>query len=315
MKVVFMGTPDFSVPSLEVLVNGGHQVAAVITQPDKPKGRGKEMQPTPVKAAAQAHGIPVWQPEKVKNNEELFAALKKIAPDVIVVIAFGQLLPREILELPPFGCINIHASLLPKYRGAAPIQWAIIDGEQETGITTMYMEEGLDTGDMLLKTVVPIEAEDTGGSLQEKLSRAGGPLILATLKGLEAGTLSRTPQTGDTCYARILEKSMGDIDWSKDAASIERLIRGLSPWPSAYSSLGGKTVKFWKASVISGEEEGEAQLPGTIVSVEKDHFTVQTGKGLLAVEALQLEGKKRMDAAAFLRGYPLKAGEAFTKKS
>lgn len=315
MKIVFMGTPDFSVPSLLALIKAGHEVAGVVTQPDKPKGRGKEMQMTPVKAAALEHDIPVFQPERVKNNSEFFEKMKEIAPDAIVVIAFGQILPREILELPKYGCINIHASLLPKYRGAAPIQWVIIDGEKETGITTMYMEEGLDTGDMLLKTVIPIEKEETGGSLHDKLSEAGGPLILETLKGLEEGVLERTPQRGESCYAKILTKSLGDIDWSMDAEAIERLIRGLSPWPSAYSHLGNKTVKIWKAAVLPEEEEGERKEPGTIVSIAKDSFSVQTGKGLLAVKELQLEGKKRMDTAAFLRGYSISEGEVLERRS
>lgn len=312
MKIVFMGTPDFSVPALEALVSAGHEVAAVVTQPDKPKGRGKEMQMTPVKTAALSHGIQVFQPQRVKNNPEFLEQLKTIGPDVIVVIAFGQILPREILELPPCGCINIHASLLPKYRGAAPIQWVIIDGEKETGITTMYMEEGLDTGDMLLKTVIPIAEDETGGSLHDKLSKAGGALILDTLKGLEAGVIERTPQTGETCYAKMLTKSLGNIDWSMEADAIERLIRGLSPWPSAYSYLDGKTVKIWKAAVDSEVEmeSGDCE-PGTIAAISKDGFSVQTGKGLLMVKELQLEGKKRMDAAAFLRGFTLKAGDKF----
>ncbi len=305
MRLVFMGTPEFSVPALEALIEGGHTVEAVVTQPDKKRGRGKEIQMTPVKEAALAHGIPVWQPARVKKDEEFLAKLKEIDPDVIVVIAFGQILPKEILELPKYGCINIHASLLPKYRGAAPIQWVILDGETETGITTMYMEEGLDTGDMLLKTVIPIEKDETGGSLHDKLAAAGGPLILETLKGLTEGTLKRIPQEGETCYASMLTKELGRIDWTKDAVSLERLIRGLSPWPSAYSSLGGKTVKLWKAEALSAEKKGE---PGTVVSVSRDSFSVQTGDGLLLVRELQLEGKKRMDTAAFLRGCPLHEG-------
>ena len=309
MRLIFMGTPDFSVPALEALIAGGHQVEAVVTQPDKRRGRGKEMQMTPVKTAALSHGIPVLQPEKVKNNPEFLAKVKEICPDAIVVIAFGQILPKEILELPKYGCINIHASLLPKYRGAAPIQWAIIDGEAETGVTTMYMEEGLDTGDMLLKTVVPIEKDETGGSLHDKLAAAGGPLILETLKGLESGALTRMPQVGETCYAKILTKALGNVDWSMDAEAIERLIRGLSPWPSAYSHLDGKTVKLWKAQVCEEDLNGDDVLPGEIVGVSKDSIFVKTGKGLLAVKELQLEGKKRMDAGAFLRGYSLKAGD------
>lgn len=311
MKLVFMGTPEFSVPALLSLIEGGHEVAAAVTQPDKPKGRGKEMQMTPVKEAALAHGIPVFQPEKIRNNEEFLEQLKEINPDAAVVAAFGQLLPKEVLTLPRYGCINIHASLLPKYRGAAPIQWAIIDGEKETGLTTMYMEEGLDTGDMLLKTVIPIEPEETGGSLHDKLAKAGGPLILETLKRLEEGTLERAVQTGETCYAKMLTKALGKVDWSMGAAAIERLIRGLSPWPSAYSRLGKKTVKLWRAEVL-GDVPGidtEGMIPGTVAAVRKDAVLIKTGDGLLAVKELQLEGKKRMDAGAFLRGCPLQAGD------
>ncbi|MCI8465321.1 MAG: methionyl-tRNA formyltransferase [Lachnospiraceae bacterium] len=315
MKLVFMGTPDFAVPALEALIDGGHEVKAVVTQPDKPRGRGKEMQMPPVKKAALNRGISVFQPERIRKNEEFLATLEKISPDVIVVAAFGQLLPEAVLRLPKYGCINIHASLLPKYRGAAPIQWTIIDGETETGITTMYMEEGLDTGDMLLKTVVPIASDETGGSLHDKLAAAGGPLILETLKGLEEGTLKRVPQTGETCYAKMLTKTLGKVDWSMEAILIERLIRGLSPWPGTYSRLGGKTVKFWKAEVCreackSEQGPGESVCePGTVVAVTKDAILVQTGEGLLAVRELQPEGKRRMDAGAFLRGYPVKAGD------
>lgn len=213
MRIVFMGTPDFSVPALKALVEAGHQVIAVVTQPDKPKGRGKEVQMTPVKIQAMEYGIPVYQPAKVREAS-FVEVLKGLEADVYVVIAFGQILPKAVLELPKYGCINIHASLLPKYRGAAPIQWCVIDGERETGITTMMMDVGLDTGDMLEKAVIPIEEKETGGSLHDKLSMAGGDLILSTLKKLEEGTLVRTPQTDEgTCYAKMLTKSLGDIDW------------------------------------------------------------------------------------------------------
>ena len=308
MRLVFMGTPDFSVPALEALIRGGHTVEAVVTQPDKPKGRGGAVQRTPVKEAALAHHIPVWQPAKLRKDPEFLEKLKALDPEVIVVIAFGQILPKEVLELPKYGCINIHASLLPMYRGAAPIQQVILDGQKETGVTTMYMEEGLDTGDMLLKTVVPIAADETGGSLHDKLAEAGGNLILETLKGLEAGTLKRIPQEGETCYVGMITKAQGKIDWTKDAASIERLIRGMTPWPSAYTSLGTKTVKLWKAQVLPQAAEQKAE-PGTVVSVSKDSFSVQTGDGLLLIRELQLEGKKRMETAAFLRGCPLKEGD------
>lgn len=301
-----MGTPDFSVPALEALIEGGHEVLAVVTQPDKPRGRGKEMQFPPVKEAALKYGLRVYQPVKVKNNPEFMELLEETKPDAIVVIAFGQILPKEVLEFPKYGCVNIHASLLPKYRGAAPIQWVIIDGEKETGVTTMMMNEGLDTGDMLLKTIIPIEEKETGGSLFDKLAMAGGPLILETLKGLEAGEITPVPQEGESNYAKILTKTLGNIDWTKDAVSIERLIRGLSPWPSAYTFYGNKTLKIWQADAIPGEGKGEA---GEIVSIGKNSFEIQTGDGLLSVKELQLEGKKRMDAGAFLRGFSLNAGE------
>ena len=320
MRVVFMGTPDFSVPALKALVDGGHEVTAVITQPDKPKGRGKEVQMTPVKLAAMEYGIPVYQPVKIRDPE-FIGRLKEIPADVYVVIAFGQILPKAVLDIPPCGCINIHASLLPKYRGAAPIQWCVIDGEKETGITTMMMDTGLDTGDMLEKTVIPIEEKETGGSLHDKLSLAGGELILSTLKKLEEGTLVPTPQTEEgTCYAKMLTKTMGDIDWSASAVSIERLIRGLNPWPSAYTHWNGKTIKLWAASAVSRTEEeslmaGREDLAdGTVLSSGKKGLFVKTGQGVLSIRELQLEGKKRMDVDAFLRGYAIPEGDVFVKK-
>ena len=325
MRIVFMGTPDFSVPALKALVEVGHQVIAVVTQPDKPKGRGKEVQMTPVKIQAMEYGIPVYQPAKVREAS-VVEVLKGLEADAYVVIAFGQILPKAVLELPKYGCINIHASLLPKYRGAAPIQWCVIDGERETGITTMMMDVGLDTGDMLEKAVIPIEEKETGGSLHDKLSMAGGDLILSTLKKLEEGTLVRTPQTDEgTCYAKMLTKSLGDIDWNQGAVSIERLIRGLNPWPSAYTMWNGKTIKIWAADVIAGREAAEflsesgvpaetGTAPGTVVCSDKRGLVVCTGGGLLSIRELQMEGKKRMDTPAFLRGYPIPAGDMFVKK-
>ena len=325
MRIVFMGTPDFSVPALKALVEAGHQVIAVVTQPDKPKGRGKEVQMTPVKIQAMEYGIPVYQPAKVREAS-FVEVLKGLEADVYVVIAFGQILPKAVLELPKYGCINIHASLLPKYRGAAPIQWCVIDGERETGITTMMMDVGLDTGDMLEKAVIPIEEKETGGSLHDKLSMAGGDLILSTLKKLEEGTLVRTPQTDEgTCYAKMLTKSLGDIDWNQGAVSIERLIRGLNPWPSAYTMWNGKTIKIWAADVIAGREAADflsesgvpaetGTAPGTVVCSDKRGLVVCTGGGLLSIRELQMEGKKRMDTPAFLRGYPFPAGDVFVKK-
>ncbi len=305
MRIVFMGTPDFSVPALEALAEGGHELIAVVTQPDKPKGRGKAVLMTPVKEKAIELGIPVYQPVKVRE-EGFIEMLEEMKPDAIVVAAFGQILPKRLLNIPEYGCINIHASLLPKYRGAAPIQWAVINGEKETGITTMMMSAGLDTGDMLEKVVIPIEPDETGGSLHDKLSAAEGPLILSTLKKAEEGTLVRTPQTEEgTCYAKMLTKSLGDIDWNQDAQSIERLIRGLNPWPSAYTFLNGKTLKIWQAQVLEEESEG---IPGQVIKAAKGGLLVKTGKGTLQITSLQLEGKKRMDTDAFLRGCPVEQG-------
>lgn len=306
MKVIFMGTPDFSVGTLKALVEAGYEVVLAVTQPDKPKGRGKEMQFTPVKECATEYGIPVYQPKRIREPE-CVQVLRNYEADIMVVVAFGQILPKEILEMCPYGCVNVHASLLPKYRGAAPIQWAIIDGEEVTGVTTMQMNEGLDTGDMLLKTEVAIEPKETGGSLHDKLSEAGATLCVETLKALEAHTITPIPQ-GEmtTAYAKMLDKQLGNIDWKKSATEIERLIRGLSPWPSAYTSWNGNVMKIWDASAL---EETERNVPGMIVRVEKDAFYIQTGSGLLKVSELQIPGKKRMDAGAFLRGYQVKEGE------
>ncbi len=312
MRIIFMGTPDFSVPTLRALVEGGHEVIAVVTQPDKPKGRGKAVQMTPVKEQALEYGIPVYQPVKVRDP--LFVqTVAELKPDVIVVVAFGQIIPKSILDMPKYGCVNIHASLLPKYRGAAPIQWAVIDGEKESGITTMMMAEGLDTGDMLEKTVLPLDEKETGGSLHDKLSMEGGKLILSTLLKLEDGTAVPTPQTEEgTCYAKRLTKELGDVDWSAAAVSIERLIRGLNPWPSAYTCWNGRTVKLWAAEVMEGA--AASARPGQVVKSDKHSLLVQTGDGILSIRELQMEGKKRMDVESFLRGYPVPEGAVFERR-
>ncbi|MCI7813464.1 MAG: methionyl-tRNA formyltransferase [Lachnospiraceae bacterium] len=305
MRVVFMGTPDFAVETLEALVRSEHEVAAVVTQPDKPKGRGKAMQFPPVKEIALREEIPVYQPRRVRDPE-FIQILKEISPDVIVVVAFGQIIPQEMIDLPKYGCVNVHGSLLPKYRGAAPIQWAVIDGEKESGVTTMQMDAGLDTGDMLLKTVIPIEENETGGSLFDKLSMAGAKLLIETLKGIEEGKIIPQKQGESTTpYAKMLTKEMGEIDWNKDAEALERLIRGLNPWPSAYTHLGGKTLKIWKAKV---EERETKEKPGTVVEVSKKELKVQTGKQILSLQEVQLEGKKRMEIDAFLRGNAVEEG-------
>lgn len=311
MRVIFMGTPDFSVGTLEALIAAGHEVCLAVTQPDKPKGRGGKMQYTPVKEKALFYNIPVYQPKRVRDPE-CVEELRKYNADVMVVVAFGQILPKEILEMTPYGCINVHASLLPKYRGAAPIQWAIIEGEEVTGVTTMQMDEGLDTGDMILKTEVPVAADETGESLHDKLAAAGAALCVETLKALEDGTAVREKQgESPTAYAKMLTKELGDIDWAEPALKIERLVRGLNSWPSAYTHWNGKVMKIWRAAAEAAEA-ADAQ-PGTVVSVEKESFAVQTGDGVLRVLEVQMPGKKRMDAGAFMRGNTMEPGELLTR--
>ena len=254
MRVVFMGTPDFAVGTLEALIEAGHDVAAVVTQPDRPKGRGKELLMTPVKERALRAGIQVYQPEKIRKNEEFFNTLTDISPDVIVVVAFGQILPQRVLTLPKYGCVNVHASLLPMYRGAAPIQWVIINGEKVSGVTTMQMDAGIDTGDMLLKEEVPIEASDTYGTYHDKLSEVGAKLLVRTLKGLEEGSITPVKQEGESCYASMIDKTMGNLDFTRPAVELERLIRGLNPVPAAYTYLEGRKVKLWSPKTLKKNE-------------------------------------------------------------
>ena len=306
MRIIFMGTPDFSVPTLEALVASEHEVAAVVTQPDKPKGRGKEIHMSPVKECALKHNIPVYQPVRARD-EAFVEEMRTLKPDAMVVIAFGQILPKSLLDLPKYGCVNIHASLLPKYRGAAPIQWAVINGDEETGITTMMMDVEMDTGDMLEKTVVKLNPDETGGSLFDRLSLLGGDLILSTLSKLEKGEITPQPQDhAQATYEKKISKSMGDIDWTMDAVSIERLVRGLNPWPSAFTRWNGKMLKIWEAKVLP---DLETKAPcGSVISASDEGLKIQTGNGVLCVTSLQLEGKKRMDTAAFLRGYQVESG-------
>lgn len=315
MRIVYMGTPDFAVNTLQVLLNSRHEVAAVVTQPDKPKGRSGKLQGTPVKELALAHGIPIYQPERVRNVE-FVEILKKLQPDVIVVVAFGQILSKEILELPKYGCINVHASLLPKLRGAAPIQWSVIQGDRESGVTIQQMDEGIDTGDILLVKKYRLEEKETGGSLFDRLAEFGGPMVLEVLEQAEQGELHPIPQREEEhTYAKMLSKETGRIDFTKPAREIERLIRGLNPWPSAYSYLDGKMVKIWDADVVSRETAAEKKVvsgkPGSIVFVDKNTFLVQTGDAYLAVKELQMAGKKRMETAAFLHGYVIREGMEF----
>lgn len=320
MKIVFMGTPDFASGALEALIEAGHEITAVYTQPDKPKGRGKEVQMTPVKLVALEKGIPVYQPRRIKETEEV-ARLKEIPADIFVVAAFGQILSQEILDIPKFGCVNIHASLLPKYRGAAPIQWAVIDGEEKTGVTIMQMNAGCDTGDILYTKEYILEPKETGASLFDKLMVLGAEAIVEALPLLEAGALTPVPQNEEKAtHAAKLTKHLGEMDFTKSAVVLERLIRGLNSWPSAYTTFKGKQLKIWEAEVVDLPENGAVdtepgsagaavRTPGTVIAVDKQSFTVVTGDGALQILELQIEGKKRMACKDFLLGYPVAVGE------
>ena len=310
-----MGTPDFSVGTLEEIIKAGHEVMAVVTQPDKPKGRGKALQYSPVKEAALSHNLEVLQPVKARD-EAFIEKLRQYNADVFVVVAYGQILPKEIIDMPKYGCINVHASLLPKYRGAAPIQYAVIDGCEYSGVTTMLMDEGLDTGDILLVSKVKLDKKETGGSLFDKLEDVGAKLLVTTLSKLEDGTITRTKQIEeDSTYVKMIKKSMGKIDFNKSAIEIERLIRGLNPWPSAYTSLDGKTFKIWEANCLSDVEYDSSKLgeikPGMVIKINKNSFVIKCQEGYLEALSVQLEGKKRMDAGSFLRGYNLEEGTIF----
>ena len=313
MKVVFMGTPDFAVSTLEAIYEAGHEIVLVVTQPDKPRGRGKEMQFPDVKVWAIEHDLPVYQPVKIKE-EEAIEYLRGYEADVFVVAAFGQILPKAILDMPPLGCVNVHASLLPKYRGAAPIQWAVINGDKVSGVTTMQMGVGLDDGDMLLKEKVELAEDETGGSLFDRLAIVGGKLCVKTIEGLEAGTVKAVPQNEDEAtHVGMIKKSMGEMDFEKSAVELERLIRGLNPWPSAFTRLNGKTLKVWKAAVSSYEDMAnetgisvsdiERSNPGEIIWTGKDSIAVKCNGDILLMKEVQLEGKKRMTVADYLRGH------------
>lgn len=311
MKTVFMGTPEISAIILEEMIKAGIEVIAVVTQPDKPKGRGKEMGISEVKEVALKYDLPILQPVRARN-EEFVAQIAELKPEMIVVVAFGQILPQSILDMPAHGCINIHASLLPKYRGAAPIQRVILDGEEKTGITIMKMDAGIDTGDMILKEEVIIEANETGGSLHDKLAATGAHAILAAIKQIEAGTATYEVQDDSlSCYAGKLTKELGNINFARPAVEIERLVRAMNPWPSAYTKLDGKTLKIWSCAVHDSAEDKKSYkeyLPGAIVQADKNSFYVKTSEGMLEILELQLEGKKRMNSSDFLRGYNVEIG-------
>ena len=331
MKIVFMGTPDFAVATLEALVTAGHEVCLVMTQPDRPKGRHGELQKSDVRIAAEKYGIPVMTPLRLRKDEAVIAELKALQPDAIVVTAFGQILPKEVLEIPRLGCVNVHASLLPKYRGAAPIQWAVLNGDAESGVTTMMMNEGLDTGDILMTARLALDPKETGGSLFDRLAPLGGELIVRTLAALEAGNCPQVPQDeAQASKVSVFTKTFGLVSWEETAAVLERKVRGLNPWPSAYTYLSGKQLKLWDTAVCAQLPEdssllGRADLEKSRSVLEKagderaktlswkdaegcfytdgTGLYVQTGEAYLQILELQLEGKKRMKAADFLRGY------------
>ena len=309
-----MGTPDFAVRALDALCAAKQEVILAVTQPDRQKGRGRKVIQTPVSVCAQKWGVPVFQPAKIRAPEAI-AKIRGLAPDLIVVAAFGQILPQELLEIPRCGCVNIHASLLPKLRGAAPIQWAVINGDTESGVTLMRMDAGLDTGDILAQERVPITGDETGESLYEKLADLGGEMIVRYLPDIEAGTLTPVPQRGElSSYAPMLKKETGQIDWSMSAALIERRLRGLLPWPGAYTTLDGHTLKIWKAETADAQPVPEAAdgdsmpVPGTVLRTDKRAVYVACGEGALALLEVQAEGRKRMETGAFLRGTPVPAG-------
>lgn len=311
MNIVFMGTPDFAVPTLKALYNAGHNVKAVFTQPDKPKGRGYKLTPPPVKVCALENSTPVYQPQSLKKGEDAETSiniLKELNPDYIIVVAYGKILPKEVLDIPKHGCINVHASLLPKYRGAGPIQWSVLNGEKETGVTTMLMAEGLDTGDMLLKASTEIGVNETASELHDRLSVIGADLLIKTLDELEKGNV--TPEKQDdslSSYAPMLSKDMCPIDFSKSATEIHNQIRGLSDWPCATALLGDKRIKIYKSEIVSVDDNNHTA--GQIIN-EKD-LTIACGTGSIRILELQAEGSKRMKTADYLRGNPVAKNQLF----
>ncbi|SMB93399.1 methionyl-tRNA formyltransferase [Desulfonispora thiosulfatigenes DSM 11270] len=308
MRVLFMGTPDFAVSSLEYLVKANYEVIGVVTQPDRQKGRGKKITAPPVKQKALELGLPIFQPEKVRN-EEFIEILKELNPDIIVVVAFGQILPKDILELPSFGCINVHASLLPKYRGAAPIHWSIINGETKTGITTMYMNEGLDTGDMLLKEEILIDNNMNSGELHDELAELGGELLVRTLDLLQKNKIIPQPQNDqESTYASLLKKEHEVISWDENSTNIHNLVRGMNPWPGAYTVCNNERLKILETRLNNLESSGDKSKVGTIIEVDNDGFWVKTEDDKLLITKVQPAGKKAMLAKDFINGYKIKTG-------
>lgn len=303
LRIVFMGTPEFACPTLQRLIDRGETVVAAVTQPDRPRGRGQKEEPPPVKVLAQRHGIPVFQPVKVRTPDSV-EHIRELAPDLIVVVAFGQILPQGLLDIPPRGCINVHSSLLPRYRGAAPLNWVLINGETETGVTTMMMDAGLDTGDMLLVKRTPIDPDEDARSLHDRMAILGAEALAETLDLLVAGTLVRQKQDDSlTCYAPMLRKETGEIDWNRSPAEIRNLVRGVTPWPGAWSRLNGLLLKLFRVRTAEGSGE-----PGVVLAAGREGIEVACGGGSVIIEELQLEGKKRLAARDFLAGYTLTPG-------
>lgn len=329
LKILFMGTPDFAAESLKSLYGNKYNIIGVVTNPDKPKGRGMKMIASPVKEFAIEKGLKLYQPIKIRNNEEFIETVKKLNPDLICVVAYGKILPKELLEIPRLGCINVHGSLLPKYRGAAPIQWAVINGDKKTGITTMYMNEGMDTGDMILKQEVSIGDNETTGELWNRLSKIGANLLIETVKKIEDGTVTRTKQPEDYTLAPMLDKQLANIDWeNKTAIEIKNLVRGLNPIMGAYSYLNNKKIKFWKVEVLSIEDliekyneladyktnVNKVQYGTVLFSNSKQGLYIKCNNGIISVLEIQGENSKKMSICDFLRGNPINAGEIFINK-
>lgn len=306
MNIIYMGTPDFALPCLKTLINSKHKIIGVFTQPDRPSGRGQKIRMSPVKEKALKYKIPVFQPKTLREAGTI-EAIRDLRPDLIVVVAYGQVLPKAILGIPKHGCINVHASLLPKYRGAGPINWAIMNGEKKTGITTMLMDEGLDTGDILLKEEIEIGKDETAGQLHNRLMELGARVLAKTMDLLEKDGIRPVPQNHkEASYAPMLTKELGKIDWTRPAEEIKNLIRGTNPWPSSYTSYNGQDMKIWKASIVEGEDGSK---PGTILRVGRDNIRVATGKNILSIEEIQFSGKRRMSVEQYLIGNNIEANK------
>ena len=313
MRVVFMGTPEIAAGILRSLIASRHEVVGVVTQPDRPNARGNEIIFSDVKKVALEYSIPVFQPEKA-SEETFVESIRELAPDIIVVAAYGQILRENILNLPKYRCINVHASILPKYRGASPIQWAVINGEKETGITIMYMEKGLDTGDMILTRKLALDPDETAGSLHDRLMELGGPTLLEAMDMIENGTAKPVPQNNDDAtYVGMIKKSMGELDFNNNSVYLERLIRGLIPWPGAFTYIDGKMLKIWKSEVSDRIMEGSCPVPGRIFADGEELF-IETADGSLNLLEIQSEGRKRMPAGDFLRGFKLINGTVCGRK-